>query len=108
MVRAKTWPAVQLGQDGGESHKESTGLVCTSSVSLGAGPPTALDPGVSDSDHRVPAELGQESQASSCLRKCAQAWKPSSQHAGEKRGVAGLLLGISESRLHPDLPNQNL
>ena len=24
---------------------------------------------VSDSDHRVPAELGQESQASSCLRK---------------------------------------
>ena len=24
---------------------------------------------------------------------CAQAWKPSSQHAGEKRGVAGLLLG---------------
>ena len=45
MVRAKTWPAVQLGQDGGESHKESTGLVCTSSVSLGAGLPTALDPG---------------------------------------------------------------
>ena len=24
----------------------------------------------------------------------AQAWKPGSQHAGEKRGVAGLLLGI--------------
>ena len=24
---------------------------------------------------------------------CAQAWKPSSQQAGEKRGVAGLLLG---------------
>ena len=24
---------------------------------------------------------------------CAQAWKPGSQHAGEKRGVAGLLLG---------------
>ena len=28
---------------------------------------------------------------------CAQAWKPSSQHAGEKRGVAGLLLGRTES-----------
>ena len=27
---------------------------------------------------------------------CAQAWKPSSQHAGEKRGVAGLLLGRTE------------
>ena len=26
----------------------------------------------------------------------AQAWKPSSQHAGEKRGVAGLLLGRTE------------
>ena len=25
-----------------------------------------------------------------------QAWKPSSQHAGEKRGVAGLLLGRTE------------
>ena len=24
---------------------------------------------------------------------CAQAWKPSPQHAGEKRGVADLLLG---------------
>ena len=38
---------------------------------------------VSDSDRRVPAEL-------------AQAWKPGSQHAGEKRGVAGLLLGRTE------------
>ena len=28
--------------------------------------------------------------------RCAQAWKPSSQHAGEKRGVAGLLLGRTE------------
>ena len=28
--------------------------------------------------------------------ECAQAWKPSSQHAGEKRGVAGLLLGRTE------------
>ena len=27
---------------------------------------------------------------------CAQAWKPGSQHAGEKRGVAGLLLGLRE------------
>ena len=27
---------------------------------------------------------------------CAQAWKPSSQHTGEKRGVAGLLLGLGE------------
>ena len=27
---------------------------------------------------------------------CAQAWKPSSQHAGEERGVAGLLLGRTE------------
>ena len=27
---------------------------------------------------------------------CAQAWQPSSQHAGEKRGVAGLLLGRTE------------
>ena len=27
---------------------------------------------------------------------CAQAWKPSSQHAGEKRGLAGLLLGRTE------------
>ena len=27
---------------------------------------------------------------------CAQAWKPSSQHAGEKRGVAGLLLGRTD------------
>ena len=27
---------------------------------------------------------------------CAQAWKPGSQHAGEKRGVAGLLLGRTE------------
>ena len=26
----------------------------------------------------------------------AQAWKPGSQHAGEKRGVAGLLLGRTE------------
>ena len=26
----------------------------------------------------------------------SQAWKPSSQHAGEKRGVAGLLLGRTE------------
>ena len=26
----------------------------------------------------------------------AQAWKPSSQHAGEKSGVAGLLLGRTE------------
>ena len=26
---------------------------------------------------------------------CAQAWKPSSQHAGEKRGVAGLLLEVT-------------
>ena len=25
-----------------------------------------------------------------------QAWKPGSQHAGEKRGVAGLLLGRTE------------
>ena len=28
--------------------------------------------------------------------KKAQAWKPGSQHAGEKRGVAGLLLGRTE------------
>ena len=27
---------------------------------------------------------------------CAQAWKPGSQHAGEKRGVAGLLLGRTQ------------
>ena len=27
---------------------------------------------------------------------CAQAWKPGSQHAGEKRGVADLLLGRTE------------
>ena len=27
---------------------------------------------------------------------CAQAWKPGSQHAGEKRGVASLLLGRTE------------
>ena len=26
----------------------------------------------------------------------AQAWKPGSQHAGQKRGVAGLLLGRTE------------
>ena len=32
---------------------------------------------------------------------CAQAWKPSSQYAGEKRGVAGLLLG----RLDLETPN---
>ena len=30
------------------------------------------------------------------LAGLAQAWKPSSQHAGEKRGVAGLLLGRTE------------
>ena len=30
---------------------------------------------------------------------CAQAWKPGSQHAGEKRGVAGLLLIFLQ--LHP-------
>ena len=30
---------------------------------------------------------------------CAQAWKPGSQHAGEKRGVAGLLLGTLEKTL---------
>ena len=30
------------------------------------------------------------------LPECAQAWKPGSQHAGEKRGVAGLLLGRTE------------
>ena len=29
----------------------------------------------------------------------AQAWKPGSQHAGEKRGVAGLLLGRTERAL---------
>ena len=29
---------------------------------------------------------------------CAQAWKPGSQHAGEKRGVAGLLLGRTERK----------
>ena len=29
---------------------------------------------------------------------CAQAWKPGSQHAGEKRGVAGLLLGRTEPK----------
>ena len=28
--------------------------------------------------------------------KLDQAWKPGSQHAGEKRGVAGLLLGRTE------------
>ena len=27
---------------------------------------------------------------------CAQAWKPGSEHAREKRGVAGLLLGRTE------------
>ena len=32
---------------------------------------------------------------------CAQAWKPSSQHAGEKRGVAGLLLGPCIVRKDP-------
>ena len=30
------------------------------------------------------------------LAPLTQAWKPSSQHAGEKRGVAGLLLGRTE------------
>ena len=33
---------------------------------------------------------------------CAQAWKPGSQHAGEKRGVAGLLLGRTQ-RPQPSL-----
>ena len=32
----------------------------------------------------------------SCLGVHHQAWKPSSQHAGEKRGLAGLLLGRTE------------
>ena len=32
----------------------------------------------------------------SSLSLFTQAWKPSSQHAGEKRGVAGLLLGRTE------------
>ena len=30
------------------------------------------------------------------LYQLSQAWKPGSQHAGEKRGVAGLLLGRTE------------
>ena len=34
--------------------------------------------------------------AGAVLSLCAQAWKPGSQHAGEKRGVAGLLLGRTE------------
>ena len=34
---------------------------------------------------------------------CAQAWKPSSQHAGEKRGVAGLLLGRRSMYLGQEL-----
>ena len=39
---------------------------------------------------------GPQAPGPSCSEKCAQAWKPSSQHAGEKRGVAGLLLGRTE------------
>ena len=39
-------------------------------------------------------EAGRE--GSRGLWAVAQAWKPSSQHAGEKRGVAGLLLGRTE------------
>ena len=45
----------------------------------------------------VAAHLGPQ-QWPQCMEElvhCAQAWKPSSQHAGEKRGVAGLLLGLT-------------
>ena len=38
---------------------------------------------------------------------CAQAWKPGSQHAGEKRGVAGLLLGTQKSPDTPGSPEGN-
>ena len=39
---------------------------------------------------------GVESDSGTCClrRQCAQAWKPGSQHAGEKRGVAGQTLGV--------------
>ena len=49
--------------------------------------------------------LGLRGKAGGCARVTAgpkrphlgaQAWKPGSQHAGEKRGVAGLLLGRTE------------
>ena len=37
----------------------------------------------------------------------AQAWKPGSQHAGEKRGVAGLLLGRGSGKFWgPSLPTK--
>ena len=38
----------------------------------------------------------------------AQAWKPGSQHAGEKRGVAGLLLGRPTPVLMYSLPTQTI
>ena len=38
---------------------------------------------------------------------CAQAWKPSSQHAGEKRGVAGLLLGTPPAPRPPGASGAN-
>ena len=50
---------------------------------------------------RVPGGTGGPPSLGLCpplqdVKVCAQAWKPSSQHAGEKRGVAGLLLGRTE------------
>ena len=42
------------------------------------------------------APLQREDTPSQWGRGAAQAWKPGSQHAGEKRGVAGLLLGRTE------------
>ena len=44
----------------------------------------------------TPVFLSGESHRQRSLAGCAQAWKPSSQHAGEKRGVAGLLLGRTD------------
>ena len=37
-----------------------------------------------------------ESEVTQSRPTLCQAWKPSSQHAGEKRGVAGLLLRRTE------------
>ena len=35
---------------------------------------------------------------------CAQAWKPSSQHAGEKRGVADPLLALAPYSVSREVP----
>ena len=58
---------------------------------------------ISDSDHRVPAELGQESQASSwveawnsaCLSSCSRGYSPLVELYLEPAGFSGRCTGVS-------------